>query len=154
MLPLGEDRPDADLILGLMISPNGMYKIIRAHGTHFLTNQAYQFTGIRSHSVAELLYKNLVTSLLPMREMAALAIHILGHMKRTVPGIGGNSDVFLLNRVNGEYLHIPTSEAERLERLYAKLDVKAHNDLAKKIIKRAPSNLQLTGFVTQSASGT
>jgi len=146
LAPTPQDRPEISIILAIVVPPNVMCKVIRARGTTFLTSQAYHFTGIGS-DVADQLYKKLFTSSLPMQQTAGLAIHILGHVKRTVAYCGGNSDIFLLRYSDGDYLHIPTAEARRLEEVYAAYDFEAHHNLANKIITSAPQDAQLVGFV-------
>ncbi len=156
LLPLAStpsERPEVHIVLAIVISPNRAYKVIKVRATTFLANQAYQFTGIGS-DVAGQLYRKLFTSMLPMQQAAALAIHILGHVKKSVPYCGGNTDLFMTNRANGECLSIPTTEIKRLERLYEQLDDEAHHNLARRIIELCPSSAELVGFVTQSTSGT
>jgi hypothetical protein len=129
-----DQRPDIELILAISIKGQ-VWRLLRISGTALTLMHRFCCAGI-GILVSQKLCKELYNPALTTRQMASLAIHILGETKSGVSGCGGNSDIIMLDS-DLKFTRVPSREVEKLERKYKKFKTNETEKLARKILNNS-----------------
>lgn len=130
-----KERPEAHMLIA--VQPNEKNGSLATWlGTAFVEHYPYAFVGLGAQMATHIGQKVRGAGLFlqPMRQVAGIAIYILGQVKTTVDGCGGQTEIAMLGKDGHAYYLSPDLILER-EHKYKNLDWKEMLSLADKIME-------------------